>query len=301
MTESINPRETIGGNSGDIDYAKQEVDRLRKEYAPLEQSAAELEVEGQAAEKAGISDPQSKGTVTSLIKRIRDMNKKAEGLRELEGLPHHRRKQGTDQYFFGIIDRLAKRDRKNNDGIGDRLSKMLTEYDTRVLAEEQEKRRKEAAEAARKEREAREAREKAEREAREAEEAAARARAPAKIEEKTEVAVEAAAQASTARVEETVAAAKAEETYVAAQASPADIMRTRGADGTLSTMGTEKFCEITNRKELEKNLDKIAAYIPIAALETAAKAYANSHGYSSDESVQIPGVRFGKRPRSVVR
>lgn len=297
----MNTVATIGDNSGQIDYAKEEVGRLKRDYADLERSAVELETEGEAAAEAGIADPESKGVVTSLIKRIRDMNKRAEGLRELEGMPHHRRKQGVDQFFFGIIDRLAKRDRKNNDGIGDRLQKILTDYDTRILAEEQERRRQAALETARLEREAREAREKAEREARELEEAAARARAPAKIEEKTQVAAVAAEEASSARVEETVASARAEEAHVAAQASPADIMRTRGADGTLSTMGTEKFCEITSRKELEKHLDKIAGYIPIAALETAAKAYANSHGYSSDESVQIPGVRFGKRPRSVVR
>ncbi len=301
MSLTDNPRERIGGNlSNDApDYARLEVERLSNEYAILQtETVPNLLAEfGEIPET--IPDDDVKGRVTSLIKRMRDATRRIDSFREVEKQPHYRRGQGVDQFFFALWDKIAKRDRTGRDGAADILQRRLTDYDTRKLAEEQERRRKAAAEAERIAREAREAQEKREREEREAREAAERARKPAKVEEKTAVADVAAQQASTARVEATVASAAAEEARIATLARPADIMRRRGFDGTLSTMGTEKFAEITDRSALD--LEKLRPYIPIAALETALRAYANGHGYSDDASVQISGARFGKRPRSVVR
>lgn len=296
-----NPRAVIGANVGNdaLDYAKLEVERLGQDYGEL----AQVTVPGLIAEAEAIPDvipdDETKGRVTSLIKRMRDATKRIESFHDVEKQPHYRRGQGVDQFFFGLWDLIAKRDRKGRDGVADVLQRRLTEYDVRKLAEENERRRVAAEGAARIEREARERREKAEREEREKREAAERARAPAKIEEKTAQATQAGVAASSARVEEEVASAAAQDAHIATLATPADIMRQRGTDGTLSTMGTEKFAEITDRALLD--LTKLRPYIPAAALQTALNAYANSVGYSSDESVQIAGARFGKRPKSVVR
>lgn len=292
-----NERAVIGGNDAP-DFAKMEVERLNQDYAALKTTAADLVVEAEAI-PGEIPDAETKGKVTSLIKRIRDAKVRIEGMHELEKQPHLRRGQGVDQFFFGIWDVLAKRAKNNRDGIGDVLQKKLTAYDTRILAEEQERRRKAAAEAAEVERKARVERERLEQEQRDREEAAARARAPAKIEEKEQKAAEASEAASFARVEETVASQAAEQAYIETLAKPADIMRQRGDDGTLSTMGTEKFAEITDRKTLD--LEPLRAYLKADALQTALNAYAASHAYSSDPSVQIKGARFGKRPKSMVR
>lgn len=101
-----------------------------------------------------------------------------------------------------------------------------------------------------------------------------------------------------ARVEQTATAAAAEEAYMATLAAPADIMRTRAADGSLATMAKEKFVEITDRNTLD--LNKLRPYLPADALVTAIRKYAELVSFSNDESVQIAGAKFGTRPKSKV-
>lgn len=292
------PSNTPGmGDNTQIDYAGEETRRLEQEYGHFDKSIEALL--GEAAQFEVVEDTDTKAKVMSLIKRIRDQAKTLVGVQELEKVPHLRRGQAVDQFFFRRVDMLAKRDRKNKDGEADRLNGILTAYDARVLAAEQERRRREAEEAARKAREAEEARLKAEREAEEARLAAERARKPETQAAKSEIAQAAELAASETRVEETLAVAKAEETYVNTLSRPADIMRTRTGDGVLGTMGTEDFAEITNRQELD--LERLRPYFAVADLEKALRAYAKANAYSSDASVQIAGAKFGKRPKSRVR
>lgn len=286
----------IGDNTQSIDYAQEEINRLQQDYSHIGKAVDELLAE--AAKFDVVSDESDKGKVTTLIKRIRDEAKRISGLHDLEKIPYLRRGQAVDQFFFGAEDKLAKRDRKANDGAADRLGRILTDYDTRVLAVEQERRRREAAEAARIAREAEDKRLAAEREATEGRLAAERARKPDTQAAKAEVARGAALAASEARVEDTVATAKAEDAYVDTLARPADIMRTRGDDGTLATMGTEKFAEVTDRNTID--LEKLRPYFTPDMLEKALRSYANSVAYSNDASVQIAGARFGKKPKSRV-
>lgn len=295
-----NPRAVMGGNLGNDapDYAKLEVERLAGDYGELSRQVDAMLAEALALPET-IENDEQKGSVASVIKRLRDATRRIEAYHDVEKQPSLRRGQGVDQFFFGLWDRLAKRDRKARDGAADVLAKRLTEYDIRKLAEEQERRRKAAAEAARAEAVARENREKAEREEREKREAAERARKPERIEEKTVEADEAATIASGARIEEKVAAAAAEEAHISTLARPADIMRQRVDDGTLATMGTERFAEIVDRNALD--LNKLRPYLSTPDLEKALRAYAGSVGYSGDASAQITGARFGKRPKSVVR
>jgi len=293
MATTDNPRATPGNNSGETDFAKQESERLQIDYAEYGRSALDLIAEAEKITE--LNDPETKGKVVSLIKRIRDAAKRGDGFRELEKMPHFRRGQGVDQFFFGWIDRLSKRDRKNRDGEADRLQALLNDYDNRVLAAEQERRRQEAAEAQRKaEKLAAEQREK-DRIAEEARLAAERARAPAQIEKKEEAAAAAETAASETRVEAVIQSEKAEDAYVATLAKPADIMRTRGNDGTLSTMAREGYAEVEDASKLDPAI--LWPYISLDAKEKALRQWAKSQGYRTP----MQGAAIGFRNKSVVR
>ena len=286
----------IGDNTQTIDFAKVEVERLKNEYGYVQESALRLIEQAKAI--TVIADNDDKSKVIGLIKLLRDEAKRSIGLHEIEKAPHFRRGQGVDQFFFGIVDKLWKRDKKGNDGEGDRLNKLLTAYDVRQLAIEEEKRKAAALEAARIAQAAEAERLRKEQEAEAARLAAERARKPDTTAAKAAIAAAAEEAAMAARVEQTATAAAAEEAYMATLAAPADIMRTRAADGSLATMAKEKFVEITDRNTLD--LNKLRPYLPADALVTAIRKYAESVSFSNDESVQIAGAKFGTRPRSRV-
>jgi len=286
----------IGDNTQTIDFAKVEVERLKNEYGYVQESALRLIEQAKAI--TVIADNDDKSKVIGLIKLLRDEAKRSTGLHEIEKAPHFRRGQGVDQFFFGIVDKLWKRDKKGNDGEGDRLNKLLTAYDVRQLAIEEEKRKATALEAARIAQAAEAERLRKEQEAEAARLAAERARKPDTTAAKAAIAAAAEEAAMAARVEQTATAAAAEEAYMATLAAPADIMRTRAADGSLATMAKEKFVEITDRNTLD--LNKLRPYLPADALVTAIRKYAESVSFSNDESVQIAGAKFGTRPKSKV-
>ena len=286
----------IGDNTQTIDFAKVEVERLKNEYGYVQESALRLIEQAKAI--TVIADNDDKSKVIGLIKLLRDEAKRSTGLHEIEKAPHFRRGQGVDQFFFGIVDKLWKRDKKGNDGEGDRLNKLLTAYDVRQLAIEEEKRKAAALEAARIAQAAEAERLRKEQEAEAARLAAERARKPDTTAAKAAIAAAAEEAAMAARVEQTATAAAAEEAYMATLAAPADIMRTRAADGSLATMAKEKFVEITDRNTLD--LNKLRPYLPADALVTAIRKYAESVSFSNDESVQIAGAKFGTRPKSKV-
>lgn len=286
----------IGDNTQTVNWFEEERERLLRDYAYLETSVQALL--DRAEPITAVDSEETKDTVTALIKEMREAYKRVRGVHETEKAPHLERGRAADSVFFGLMDSLGKRDKKAKDGAADRLNGLLTAYDVRKLAEEQERRRKEAEEAARKLREAEEARQKAEREAEEARLAAERARKPETQAAKEAVAEVKEEEASSAAVEVEVAHAKAEETYVQTLASPADIMRQRSGSGVLSTMAKEKFVEVTDRAVID--LEKLRPYLPNDALEKALRKYADSVSYSNDASVQIKGARFGTRPKSRV-
>jgi hypothetical protein len=284
------------GDNVDVSYFETETARLKQDYDYLAVQVAE-----QTTECSGISvinDQPTKDVVTAHIKKMRETYKRILGVHEAEKAPHLERGRANDGFFFALMDKLGRRDKKAKPGEADRLNQLLTDYDVRVLAEEEEKRRKAAAEAAAAAAAAEADRLRKEQEAEDARLAAERARKPDTTAAKAAVAEAKEAEASAARVEETVAAARAEEAYINSLATPADIMRQRSTVGVTSGMASEKFREITDRNTLD--LEKLRPYLAVAALETALNKYAESVGYSNDESVQIKGARFGKRPKSRV-
>lgn len=289
-----NPRAVSGDNTDAIDYAKLEVDRLRLDYGALTETALGLMQDAESI-LGEIPDDAVKETVVDLIKRMRDTARRAESFREVEKQPHYRRGQGVDQFFNGIIDRLAKRERKNRDGVADLLQSSLTAYDTRKLLEEQARRREEAAKAEREAAAKRLQEEETRRVAEETRLAAERARKPETTAAKAEVADAAQVVAVEAAIDARLATDHAEELYVSTLARPADVMRTRTGAGSLSTMATEKYAEIEDRTKLD--MAKLAPYLPLAAVETALRAWAKSTGHSQ----QMHGAKIGDRPKSVVR
>lgn len=288
----------IGHNEAP-DYAKLEVERLTSEYA--EHIRVRDELLAQSAEITAVEDDEAEATVSNLLSSMSSLKKRLLGVHELEKMPHLRRGQGVDNFFFGLVDSLLKRAKPNQNGEGDRLQDLLTNYKNRKIAKEQERRRREAEEATRIEREARLERERKEREAEEARLAAERARKPETQAVKEDAAQQAEQKASEARVEETIAAQEAERAHIETLKKPADLARTRTDAGVLSTMRQEPFAEIVDRGAMLKAADKLWPHIPMAALQQALNSYARQHGHSSDESVQIPGARFGKRAKAVVR
>jgi colicin import membrane protein len=284
-----------GSNLPDsIDYAKDEVERLQGEYAETARAVDSLLEEFEDLPDE-IADNAEKGIVASLIKRMRDTTKRIDGLRELEKMPYFRRGQGVDQFFNGLFDRLTRREKRNRPGAADVLQQRLTDYDTKLLLAEQERRRKEAAEAARIAREKQEAEARAAREAEERRLAAERARLPETRETKQEAAAAAEEVASAARIEAAVATDQAEAAYVDTLARPADIMRNRGADGTLTTMAREFYAEIEDAAKLDKNA--LWPFISLDAKEKALRQWAKNTGHRQ----QMPGAKIGDRPKSVVR
>lgn len=294
MTLADNPRAVRGSNEAP-DYAQQVTERMRLDYAEVETTVASLLDEAREL-PAEIQDDDAKGKFTALIKRLRDLTKRIEAFHAKEGEPYLRGKQAVDQFFFGLWDKCARRDRKNKPGAADILLARLNDYDTRKLAEERARRQREADEAARIAQEAAAERARQEQAAETARLAAERARAPAKAEEKAKLATAAEALADAAKVEDTVAADKAQETHIATLAKPAEIMRHRDANtGTLSTMATEPFAEVLDADLLDKN--KLWPFIKLEAKEQALRAWAKTTGHTQ----QMPGASIGKRPRSVVR
>jgi len=289
-----NPRGVIGNNTDAPDYAKQESDRLQRDYGLLATNAAELKAEA-ALISFPIPDDDTKGKVVSLIKRIRDTAKRADGFRELEKQPHFRRGQGVDQFFFGLIDTLAKRDRKNRDGVADELQSELNEYDNRKLLEEQARRRKIAEDEAREAARLRAEQLEKDRIAEEARQAAERARKPETTAAKQEIANTAEVLATEAAIDATLAENRAEDAHVATLARPADIMRTRGSDGTLSTMAREGYAEIADARLLDK--EALWPFISINEKEKALRQWAKSTGHTQE----MTGAKIGFRNKSVVR
>lgn len=295
MIDTHNPRAHMGDNTANApDYAKDEVERLQRDYGELVKTVDSLTAEAEVIPEA-IPDDDVKGTVVDLIKRIRDAKVRVEAFHMAEKQPFLRRGQGVDQFFFGVWDRLMKRAKNNRDGIADVLLARLTAYDVRKLAEEQERRRKEAAEAERIRVAAEAERIRLEQAAEEARLAAERARKPETTAAKTAAADVVEASASAARVEESVAASAAQQSYVDTLARPADIMRTRTAGGTLSTMATEPYANIVKVGDLDAV--KLWAFVPFPEKEKALRAWAKATGHGE----VMAGADIGRKPKSQVR
>lgn len=241
-------------------------------------------------------DDSTAGRFSVLIKRLRDEGKRLAAFHEHEKSPYFRAAQAWDQFFFGLIDKVARRDRKNQPGMADVLQGRLDHFLQRKLAAEQAKLR---AEAERRERERREAERIAREAAAKAEAdrlAADRARKAETQAAKGAVAEQSAQVAFSAGVHADVATERAQEAAQIAQtAKPSDLVRQRVAEGPLVTMRQEPYAEIMDETALDK--DRLWPFISFAAKEQALRAWARSTGHKAE----MPGAQVGFRSRGQVR
>lgn len=277
-------------------FAQSVTDFLNERFSEAKALTRSLLVEYEAIQKE-IDGPETRGKFTTLIKRIRDHAKAMTAYHEKEGTNYLRGKQAVDQAFFGDIDQLARREKKNKPGAADTLNAILTAYDNEILRLEQARRQRIADEEASKARAAEAERIRLEQAAEATRLAAERARKPEHIEVKKEVAQQAEIAAVTAGVKADNAMESAQTARIETFAKPADIMRNRGSDGTLSTMQSESYAEIIPGEDGKLDKEKLWVFIPLAAKEQALRNWAKTNSYN----VQMEGAMIGRRQKSVVR
>lgn len=283
------------------DYAKQVTDRIAGEYVGLTHTFDELATEALALPEEVKSDADALMT-GALIKRLRDLDRRAEAVRELEKEPYLRGGNAVDAFFNGLRDKIAKRnrnDRKAKDGIADSLQNRINIYQEEKAAAERARREAEAAEARWL---AMEAARKAAEGARIAEEArlrAERARTEATRAAKAAEAERQAAESSRAASAAQVALEKAEDTRIATLAKTADIVRVRGDDkvggGVTLTSAQEPFAIVTDRSQLD--MAALWPFFTDAEIEKAFRGWARTTGHR----VKMAGGEVGFRNKGVTR
>lgn len=288
----MNPDAIAGHNAPD--YAQEANDRMSRDYAAMCDSVTDLLAEARTQPET-IDDEASALTMGAVIKRLRDLDARLEGVRIKEKEPFLRGGNAVDQFFNAQRDKLARRNRTSRPGAIDILNARVADFQERKLREEQERRRQEAERQAREAAEARRKQEETARLAREAEAAAARARTEQSRAARAEEARVAAEAASAAVVNSQIADSAAEAAHIDSLAKPADIARTRGGEGVTLSMSTEPYAIIEDVSLLD--LTVLRPFISVDAWEKALRAWARTTGYNT----QMTGAKIGRRAKSVVR
>lgn len=291
-TNESNPRAVLGDNQAP-DYAKEITERMGREYAELVRGVDELLAEEEAA-PAKINSDAEMTPVLGIIKRMRDADTRAEALRVAEKLPHQRRGEGIDSFFFALRERIARRNKTGKLGMMDRLQLRVHDWQQRKLAEEERRRALALAEARRVEEEALRKQQAEEQAKRDAEAAAARARKPENVAAHEEKAQDHGVAAEVARVDTIIAGDNLRQAEVSAAAKPADMVRTRTDEG-MATMGREAYAEVVDYAKLDINV--LRPFIKQEAIAMALRSWART----TSHSVPMDGASIGFRPKTVIR
>lgn len=291
----------VAGTNEAPDYAKQVTDRIAADYIGLTNTLNELLIEIPKLPEKVTSDADAL-MVGALIKRLRDLDSRVEGVRTLEKEPYLRGGNAVDSFFNALRDKIAKRnrnDRKAQNGAADTLQDRINDFQNWKIAQEQARLRAEQ-EAARRAWEAAQAAAAEEtRKAEEARLAAERARKPDTTAAKAALAAAAEEEADRKRIAAQQEADKAEEARLAALARPADIARVRGnaeaGGGVTLTVAQEPYAMVSDRTKLDWAL--IAPFFTDAEVEKALRAWARTTGHR----VKMPGAEIGFRNRGVTR
>lgn len=242
-----------------------------------------------------IEDDDALGVASKLTKDIADFRNRVEATRVNEKEPYHRAGQAVDNFFVPMREKVGRQDRKQKPGLRDVIQHRIDAYMQRKLEAERAARRAEEERLAREAEERRRAEEAARRAAEEAAAAAERARKAETKAAKEAAAEEAARLAAAAEAEKRIAEAAAEDAKINAMAKPADMVRTRVAEGPTVTMAREPYAVVTDAALLDKNA--LWPFISLAEKEKALRAWARNNGHTAT----MPGASVGFRQKSVVR
>lgn len=290
----------MGDNLG-IDQARIVTDRLALDYAESLKTVDKL-LNAAATMPPIVQAEHEAIMLGSVIKEIRDLDKRMEAFREAEKQPYLRGGNAVDNFFFAQRDKLASRkpnDRSVKPGAADVLQGRINDWRKQVEAEKRAALERERLEAVRLLREEQERLRKAQEAAAEAERALARARSEAtKMERQNEAMAKAEAEAR-ARFEAEMAAEKAEEARLATMVKPADLVRVRGTDasggGVLLTAAREGYAILTNRQLID--MEALRPFFTDFEIEKALRAWAKTTGHK----VQMEGAEVGFRHKGVTR
>lgn len=238
------------------------LERLREENTDLLERADKLL--GAAGRMPAIDNDDVAGKVIDYISQLSALNKAAEAKRTGAKEPYLEGGRAVDGFFKTITEPVNK--------VKEAVNKLLTIYQREQEAAARRKRMEE-------ERLAREAAEKA---AREAEEAAKAASTDATLDDA--IAAEKAAE---------VAAADLAKAAQAAEVKPAELTRTRGEYGAMSSLRTEWVFEDIERANLD--LEALRPYLPDTGLEQAVRAFIKAGGR------ELSGVKIYQSTKSIVR
>lgn len=280
------------------DYAQHETERLAKDYVGLTDSLADLKAEAEAFPR-GVNDDAEALARGAVIKKLRDLDSRAEGVRVLEKEPHLRRGNAVDAFFGVIRDQIGRRVRTAKPGLIDMLQGDINEYQERKIAAE---RARQEAERRETERLAREAAEQARKAAAEAAERAAAADRARKAETQLARQAEARAAAEASALADADArkrAELAEEARLAALQPVAEIARVRGSDqsgaGVTLTVAKEPYAQLVDRNKV--NMEMLRPYFTDAEIEKALRGWAKATGHR----VAMEGAEIGHRNKGVTR
>lgn len=300
ISEPLDPRLAPGSNEAP-DYAKEVTDRLAGEYVGLTNTLNELLAEAREMPKE-VKEEAEALQLGALIKRLRDLDGRAEGVRVLEKEPYLRGGNAVDSFFNAMRDKIGRRvktDRKSAAGAIDILQARINDFQERRLAEERARREAEERAAREEARKAAEEAERLDREAREKLAAAERARKPETQEAKAMIAEAAAQEANAAQIRAEQIAEKAEDARIATLAKPADMTRLRGSDssgaGVTLTTKQEPYAILTDRYKLD--MSKLLPFFTDAEIEKALRQWAKTTGHRE----KMEGAEIGFRNAGVTR
>lgn len=275
------------------DYAADEERRLKREFEDIQNDVAKILAEARQL-PAAVEDEATAELYTSVMTRFKDLDGRIEALRVSEGLPHLRKTEAVNSFFFGMRERLARRKKTDPAGGYDVLQSRLHAYNVkreeeeRARRQEEERRERERLQKIEDERIARE------REAREAEERAARARKAENKEAAEAAQREAERAAERLRQEEENQRSRTAEAAAAAAAKPADLVRERHGKA-MNTMKRVGFAEIIDASQLDPV--KLWPFVKLDAKQAALTAWAKT----TQHTQQMEGAEIGFRNETVVK
>jgi hypothetical protein len=277
------------------DYAATVTDRLEQDYAEAVRNAEAMIAEARALPAIEPDDDRTLGLHSSMIERMRDSTSRFEKYRVVEKEPHMRAAEATDGFFFGWIEKLARRKKTDKPGVADILQARVNAEMNRRLDEQRRLRAEAEAKARAAEEALRMAQAEAARKAAEAQAAADRARKQENIDAHEKRSLLEAAEAERLNAERMFAAQVTEDARIDRLAKAADMVRTRPDGSPMVTMRQVPVVVIEDETALD--MAALWPHIKEEAKLQALKSWAKVTGHKK----QMTGATIKMVDEAVVR